>query len=247
MKQPLDAHAHFNPRRSDNELAETGEVLAGTLSLAEAEMVIDRKLPNIVWGIGCHPRKMDALQNFDAARFRRLAEKTGLISEVGLDKGAKTPLGLQMSVFRQVLEVIIEMPRLVSIHSYQATDLVIEELAKRPISTPILHWWTGNIEQTIKAVELGCYFSIHSAVVRHSKFRRYVPIERVLVETDHGWEDPPAAIPFRIRWVEYLAAQQYGLEVDELREIIWRNFERLTFETKISGLLPNEFKARNSA
>ena len=30
---PEDAHAHFNPRRADAEFAQTGDVLAGTLSI----------------------------------------------------------------------------------------------------------------------------------------------------------------------------------------------------------------------
>jgi len=248
QKKPtsLDAHAHFNPHRSTAELKGTGAVLAGTLSLDEAEKVIDRKEANIIWGVGCHPRKLEALRKFESVRFRDLAQKTGLISEVGLDKGARTPLELQIKVFQLVLATIAEMPRIVSVHSYQATELVIEELSRIRVTTPILHWWTGTVKETIQAVELGCYFSIHSAVARHSKFRLQVPIERVLVESDHGWNDPPGAIPYRIRWVEYLAAQQYGLEVDEFRSIVWKNFSRIVDETKIRTLLPPKFNTRIS-
>jgi TatD DNase family protein len=55
---PLDAHAHLDPDRISSELAGTGAVLAMTLSLDEAALVVDRYEPHITWGVGCHPRKL---------------------------------------------------------------------------------------------------------------------------------------------------------------------------------------------
>ncbi len=78
--------------------------------------------------------------------------------------------------FRQILDVVGKLPRLVSIHAFRATGLVLKELRQRPIAIPVLHWWTGSAAETSQAVELGCYFSIHSAVARQSKFRTSVII-----------------------------------------------------------------------
>ncbi len=74
------------------------------------------------------------------------------------------------------------------------------------------------------------YFSIHSAVARHSKFRTVVPPERVLIESDLGYRDPPAAIPYRVGWVEHSVAQQYGIAVKDVRRLAWENFARITRE-----------------
>jgi hypothetical protein len=60
-----------------------------------------------------------------------------------------------------------------------------------------------------------------------SKFRTAVPPERILVESDHGWADPPAAIPCRIEWVEHLVAQQLGSSVGEVRRLVWENLTRI--------------------
>ena len=68
----LDAHAHIDPRRTSAELAEAGAVLAMTLSLDEAEKMLQRKEAQIAWGVGCHPRKQAAQQAFDPERFRRI-------------------------------------------------------------------------------------------------------------------------------------------------------------------------------
>jgi TatD DNase family protein len=244
MGQPvisLDAHAHLNPASSSDNLRQAGAVLAGTLSLTEAQSALTRREPNIVWGIGCHPRKLKALEEFDPIRFSELIQQTHLVSEVGLDGGAAAPIERQLQVFHSILESLQDLPRLVSIHSYRATKLVLDELEKRPLQYPILHWWTGNVIETCRAVELGCCFSIHSAIARHSKFRLHVPLDRILVESDHGWSDPPAAIPYRIRWVEYLVAAQYRMDVNKVRELAWHNLLRLTNQLGIASLFPVEF------
>ena len=236
----LDAHAHIDPRRNSNELMDTGAVLAMTLSPAEGE-VDNRNEPHIVWRVGCHPRFAKAQESFVAEKFRSLAEKTALVGEIGLDTGSRVPLETQLQTFRQILEILTDLPRIASIHSYRATGLALEELRRRPIAAPILHGWTGSAAETSEAVSLGCYFSIHSAVARQSKFRTRVPLERILVESDHGYNDPPAAIPLRVGWVEHLVAQQYGLGVKDIRRAAWQNFGTVIQKTGTLGLLPEVF------
>jgi TatD DNase family protein len=239
MKYPiLDAHAHLAAEHSAQDLQDSGVVLAMTLSLDEAARVVCRKELNIAWGAGCHPRFSHSQETFDINRFGDLVEKTAIAGEIGLDSGSRVPLDLQLKNFRQVLEVVSALPRLVSIHSYRATGLVLKELRQRPIAIPVLHWWTGSANETSEAVELGCYFSIHSAVARQSKFRTRVPAERILVESDHGYHDPPAAIPCRIEWVEHLVAQQFKLDVHEVRELVWRNLATIAHKTETNDLFP---------
>jgi TatD DNase family protein len=244
MKYPtLDAHAHIKPTRSSKDIQGSGAVLAVTLSLDEAEIGVPREESNILWGAGCHPRFPKAQETFDAKRFERLLEKTALVGEVGLETGSRVPLELQLKNFRSILEIVSKIPRLVSIHSFRATKLVLKELRQRPISIPVLHWWTGSADETSEAVELGCYFSIHSQVARQSKFRTRVPRQRLLLESDHSQNDPPAAIPCRIEWVEYLVAQQYKLEVQEIRELVWQNLAAIVHKTRTRNLLPESFAA----
>jgi TatD DNase family protein len=244
MEYPtLDAHGHITPKYSAKDLKSSGAVLAMTLSLDEAALGVSRKEANITWGAGCHPRFPKSQETFDVKRFADLLGKTAIVGEVGLDAGSRVPLELQLENFRQVLETVSKHPRLVSIHSYRATRLVLKELRRRPIAIPVLHGWAGSADETSEAVELGCYFSIHSAVARQSKFRTRVPLERILVESDHGYNDPPAAIPCRIEWVEYLVAQQFKLEVKEIRELVWRNLATIVQKTGTRNLVPESFAA----
>jgi len=240
---PLDAHAHLDPARTSRELAESGAVLAMTLSLDEATHGVDRSEPLITWGVGCHPRKLRSQESFNAEMFRELTKRTANVGEIGLDAGSRVPLERQLRTFRQVLEVVQELPRLASIHSYRATGLVIKELRRKPISVPVLHWWTGSADETREAVALGCYFSIHSAVARHSKFRTTVPPERIMIESDHGWADPPAAIPCRVQWAEFLVAQQFRVGIKDVRRLVWRNLATIVHKTNTEKLLPEPFRA----
>lgn len=240
---PLDTHAHIDPSRTAGELADSGSVLAMTLSLDEAALAVYRRDPQIAWGVGCHPRKRKAQESFNSEQFGALAERTAIVGEIGLDAGSRVPLDLQLRNFRQALDIIATLPRLVSIHSYRATGLIVKELRRKPISVPVLHWWTGTAEETREAVALGCYFSVHSAVARHSKFRTSVPRERILIESDHGYADPPAAIPCRIEWIEHLMAQQLGLNTESVRQLVWQNLAAIAQKTGTQKLLPKSLAA----
>jgi TatD DNase family protein len=239
----LDAHAHLRSTHSTEELADAGAVLAMSLSLDEAAQVVGRGDPIIAWGVGCHPRNLRAQQAFDVERFGELARKSAIIGEIGLDTGSRVPIDLQLQIFRQALRIAAELSRIVSIHSYRTTGLVIDELQRTPVPAAILHWWTGSAAETSQAVALGCYFSIHSAVARHSKFRTRVPPERVLVESDHGYADPPTAIPCRIEWVEHLVAQQFKMSREGVRQLAWQNLARLVNQTDTWNLLPQPLTA----
>jgi TatD DNase family protein len=243
----LDAHAHLDPARTVDELAGSGSVLAMTLSLEEAALAIGRHDPQIAWGVGCHPRRVRAQESFDAERFGDLAERTAVVGEIGLDAGSHyshAPLETQLQTFREALGVVSNLPRIVSIHSYRATRLMVRELRQKPITVPILHWWTGTVEETKEAVALGCYFSVHSAVARRSKFRTAIPPERILIESDHGYADPPAAIPCRIEWVEHLLAQQLGLSRRDVRRLAWQNLATIVQKTNTRKLLPEPLVER---
>jgi len=242
----LDAHAHLDSAHAAGVLADSGFVLAMTLSLEEAAVAVGRRESRIVWGVGCHPRKLKAQKAFDAERFRDLAERTPVVGEIGLDTGSHyshAPLETQLQIFRKELEILADLPRIVSIHSCRANTQVIEELRQQAIVAPILHWWTGTVAETREAVALGCYFSVHSAVARHSKFRTVVPRDRILVESDHGFYDPPAAIPCRIEWAEHLVAQQLGLGRKDVRRLAWQNLSTIVEKTNTHELLPELFLA----
>jgi TatD DNase family protein len=234
----LDAHAHLDVRNHPDPFDGIGAVLAQTMSLAEAERTRERRDGMVAFGVGCHPRLGHAEGAFDVGHFRDLMAETPMVGEVGLDGGSRVTWERQLASFRSILAAVTASPRIVSIHSYRCPRAVLDELRRIPVIAPILHRWTGSAADTSEAVELGCYFSVHSAVARQTKWRTRVPIDRILVESDHGWTDPPAAIPLRVGWVEHLLAQQYEVAPERIREATWANLERVVEATGTARFMP---------
>jgi TatD DNase family protein len=223
----LDAHAHLKNTRSAGELAACGAVLAMTLSLEEASQTLGRADQMILWGVGCHPGEVRAQQDFDAHAFQELIRRTPVVGEVGLDRRSQVPFEIQLKTLRNILSIVADNPRIVSIHSNHATAEVLEELNRQRISIAVLHWWSASNSRTKTAVDLGCYFSINPAIADHSRFSKNVPLERILLETDHGYDDMPQAIPGRIEATEHIVAQKYLVDALSLRRKVWRNFKEI--------------------
>jgi TatD DNase family protein len=115
---------------------------------------------------------------------------------------------------------------------------LLDELRHTAVAAPILNWWTGAAAETRQAVELGCYFSVHSAVARRTLYRTQVLLERLLVESDHSWADPPGAIPHRVIRVEYLLSTLLKMDVREVRQLVWQNFSDVVRLTATRDPLP---------
>ena len=101
-----------------------------------------------------------------------------------------------------------------------------------------MHCFTGTSEQAKQALELGFYLSF-SGVVTYPKATdvhdssRYVPLDRILVETDAPYLAP---VPYRGKrnqpsYITYTAnrvAELRGMDPEELGETVVRNFDTIT-------------------
>jgi TatD DNase family protein len=245
--QPIDAHAHVLTDIPERDLrALRALVFAVTRGPEEWETAATRRDRGCVWGLGAHPGVPDALSSFDAGRLGELLVQTPLIGEVGLDRRSKAPKGLQVDVFRRVLDVAMETPRLVSIHSAGMSAEVLAELVRRPIPGAILHWWRGDAKQTARAVELGCYFSLNGAEVSSPRVLSLIPAERVLTETDFPHtrrSDKAAERPGAIATTENGLAHAWGITAQAVRRRVWENLAQLCELTRTASLMPRDAQA----
>ena len=113
------------------------------------------------------------------------------IGEVGLDGSRQHQdiRDLQDSILKDVLvECERCSGRIISLHSRNAACRVLDLLEKHcRASRPVLHWFSGTVEETRRAVTMGCWFSVGPGMVRAAKGRRIVrelPKDRILPETD---------------------------------------------------------------
>lgn len=245
--QPIDAHAHVLTGIAERDLrALRALVFAVTRKPDEWRAAASRRDRACVWGLGAHPGLSTALTSFDASTLEQLLTRTPLIGEVGLDHRSKAPRDLQLDVFRQVLDLATETPRLVSIHSVGRSREVLTELRRRPIAGAILHWWRGDARQTAEAVELGCYFSLNGAEARDPKVLSLVPANRVLTETDFPHSrrsDRAADKPGAVQTIEIALAATWACTLDEVRRRLWQNLAALRAATRTASLMPRDTRA----
>lgn len=237
----LDLHAHIDANIHPSELRSLGVVFAATRSLDEAAIATRRRDAQTIWGVGCHPGLAGAQKHFDIQRFSDLIRRTSFVSEVGLDGKSRVPLETQSRTLDAILEVLMECPRLTSLHSYEASDGVVRSLERYPIEGSILHWWLGDERQTRKALDLGCCFSFNSSSIRRTDLLDLIPLDRLLTETDHPFGDRrcgSAARPGFVGPVERAFAHRHRLSAASVRATMWENLARLIGQTQCEELLP---------
>lgn len=236
---PIDAHAHVETDIHPQALlALRAVVLVALRSQSEFDQAAERKDPLAVWGVGIHPGVATAIDNFDADDLRSQLRRTPLLSEVGLDRRSSAPTKKQEDVFRAALSVHDEAACVASIHSAGRTARVLEMIQDHRCSTMILHWWNGSADETQRAVELGCYFSVNERSLDSPNVSG-IPIERMLTETDHPYGDLGRnARPGRVDPVE----SAFGRSPAEFRRQTWQNFGRLFDNADAAYRLPSKVR-----
>jgi TatD DNase family protein len=248
---PLDVHAHVDPAIAAHELVALGAaVFAVTRSLDEAETALMRTDTNTIWGVGCHPGLVGAQKGFSSERFATLIRATPFVGEIGLDGKSRVPMETQVATLRAVLRVLQDQPRITTIHSYAATQQILDVLSEHKTRGAILHWWLGTVEQTTQAVELGCYFSINAAMCKREELLQAIPLARVLTETDHPFGDRPTRGEHRpglVMPVETALARLHGTSPQMIRLQVWQNLRVLSGETSGGSLLPTTVRRHLAA
>lgn len=139
--------------------------------------------------LGYHPELV--LQFPDQiGEFKQLISKTRYIGEIGMDGSLqhKQSFMKQAEIFEEILYLCDKYRnKILTIHSRRAEVEVISLISKYPYSKKILHWYSGNLNEAEKAVELNCYFSFNHKMLSSQNGKNLllmIPKERILLESD---------------------------------------------------------------
>jgi TatD DNase family protein len=140
--------------------------------------------------LGLHPR-LAKEREFELPIFEKLLGLTRYVGEIGLDGTTECLpfFNTQRKVFNHILHLCENAGgKIISIHSRSAVREVLECLQKFPrAGVPILHWFSGTIQELTRASELECFFSINPVMARSTKGRSIIaaiPRNKVLLESD---------------------------------------------------------------
>lgn len=145
---------------------------------------------NIKVAVGLHPEIAKRKQG-ERELLISCISKSLFVGEVGIDGSLiyQDTIALQKSIFIDVLSECERVGgRIISIHSRKAVGEVlniVERYGNK--STPVLHWFSGTIQELHRAIDIGCWFSVGPSMLRSfagTALLREMPIERVLPESD---------------------------------------------------------------
>ena len=185
---------------------------------------------NIKVALGMHP-EIVRKKTYERELLISCVAEARFIGEVGLDGSMQhqDSCDLQESVLKDVL---VECERcggrILSIHSRNAACRVLDLIEKHcRESIPVLHWFSGTVEETRRAVTMGCWFSVGPAMVRGARGRRILeelPTDRVLPETD-GPFAKNGSTPY-MPWEAISIAGTVAAIWNETEEAVRKQFER---------------------
>ena len=145
---------------------------------------------NIKVALGMHPEIVGTKSDERALLISCISE-AAFIGEVGLDGSVQhqDTIALQESILSDVLSECDRVGgKILSIHSRNAAARILDLLERHcQASIPVLHWFSGTVQETRRAVAMGCWFSVGPAMLRGAKGRgilQELPMDRVLPETD---------------------------------------------------------------
>lgn len=201
----------------------------------------------LVTTAGVHPHDAAAVSADYLDQLRLLAEQPQVraIGECGLDFNRNfSPPAQQLKVFREQLELAVELELPVYLHERDAFAEQYALLQRYAPQLPrlLVHCFTGDRMQLEKYLELGCYIGVTGWVCderRGDALRQAVPMipdDRILIETDapfllprtltkaeNNGIKPAFNEPAFVAHIGAQVAQLRGQDLLTLQSLSWRN------------------------
>lgn len=213
---------------------------------AMTQLIGDR--PEVAYSCGVHP--LNQAEPYDFAELRQLAADPRVVAmgETGLDYYYQQETKAQQQAsFREHIRVGRDLNKPVIVHTRDAREDTLAILKEERVEEcgGVLHCFTEDRETAEKLLDMGFYISFSGIVTFRNaetirEAARYVPLDRMLVETDspylapvphRGKENQPA---YTRDVAEYMAVLK-GVSVEEMAAATTQNFSRL-FHVPLSRL-----------
>ena len=248
----VDSHAHVDDERFD---ADREEVVARA-SAAGVSLIINvgadmassarsvalaGKYPGIYAAVGMHPHDAKDMQETDYIQLEQWTKqpKVVAIGEIGLDYHYDlSPRPMQKEVFLRQLDLARKTGKPFIIHEREA-HLDMFEIIKSAARglNGVFHCFSGSVETAREYLNMGFYISVAGPVTfsksgKTKEVAKFVPLDRLLVETDSPYLTPQ---PFRgrrnepayVRLVAEEIANLRNLSLEELAAATTANVRRL--------------------
>ncbi|MDZ7263982.1 MAG: TatD family hydrolase [candidate division KSB1 bacterium] len=257
----VDSHAHLDFADFDGDrdvviqnarAARIAAIINIGIDLATSRKAIElaQNYDLVYATVGIHPHEAAAVPKHQWSKLIALYQqpKVVAIGEIGLDFYRDyAPHDMQVTVFRQQLELAIEHHLPVIVHTRNAWSEILPIMTNeyRGRLQGVFHCFSGSEEHARQLLDAGYYISFTGVVTfKNAQALRiaadYVPLDRLLLETDCPFMAP---VPYRgkrcepahIPYIAQKIAEAKRITLAELAEKTNRNVESL-FGIKLNGI-----------
>ncbi|NLX92326.1 MAG: TatD family hydrolase [Clostridiales bacterium] len=251
MKNIFDSHTHYDDKAFDEDREQIlaglpAQGICGVVNCgsdkksSEDSLLLSDRFPFVFTACGVHPHH--ASQD-DSVNFVKIlpvvtaAKKCVAIGEIGLDYHYDfAPRDVQQSIFEAQLALAVELDLPVVVHNREAHEDTLRLLEKyKPRG--VMHCFSGSVETAAIIVKFGMYIGLGGSVTfKNAKtpldVARFVPAERLLIETDCPYMAP---VPFRGKrctsaFIPYTAekiAELRGVTAQDILDLTAKNAREL--------------------
>lgn len=224
----------------------TGTSVRGSKESAE----IAEDYPDVLFSTaGIHPHDAKSFHEGSIGELRKLLQQDHVVSvgECGLDFDRDfSPRSVQEKCYRAQLELAIEVGKPLFLHeraAFKRFNEITDEYRSR-LPKAVVHCFTGTLQEAKIYLDKGFYLGFTGAISDQNRFRhleeviRYVPLDRMMIETDAPFMLPknmprmqsrrnePAFLPYVAQTISRLKEVSLS-EVAAATTEVARNFFRI--------------------
>ncbi len=245
----MDFHCHIdlypNPREVYRRTIERNEFTWLVTTSPRAFEATSKALapsPKVLISPGMHP-ELAHQRSAELPLLLEQLDRCSAVGEIGLDGSArfKEHAAVQLKIFESVVARCAQLGgRVLSIHSRQSADLVLDVLQAHPGNgTAVLHWFSGTTGQLTRAADQGCWFSIGPAMLKSASGRKLaglMPRDRVVCESDgpFGQVAGQSVMPWEASRVSRTISEEWCVTEDTAAKALARNGKVLALKVRKS-------------
>lgn len=245
----IDTHVHLDFDQFGHEQDEVVERAAqagvthminvsSSLEGSRHSVELAQRFPSVYAAIGIHPHDAAQVTEENLAELVRLAgrPKVVAVGEIGLDyfKSEGAP-ELQQQAFEAQMDLARRVGLPIIVHNRDADEDIMALLKKHAGQDGVVHFFSSGLDYAKNILDLALYISF-TGVVTFGKERDdvidYVPLDRVLIETDAPFAAPEPyrgkrCEPAHVVEVARKIAKVKGLSLEEVGRATSANAEHL--------------------
>ncbi len=248
----FDSHAHYNSENfcddvdevlSQMEANNIGLILNSCSELAEVPDIFKlcEKYSFMYATVGIHPHEAESLKEEDMKTLIEYTKhpKVKAIGEIGLDYYYDfSPRDIQQKWFARQVDIARELKMPVVIHDRDAHKDCMDILRDHNVKEVggVFHCYAGSVEMAKEILDWGMYIAFGGSLtfkksVRPVEVAKYVPLDRIVIETDCPYLTPE---PHRGKrnsslYIHYVAeklAEIKGISVEEVENATFENAKK---------------------